>query len=281
MDRTPSIPKSPSNPRANAAKVGLWGVPWDIQSSFRRGAADAPARIRQWFYSDAGNLCTEVGPDLSSDRRWRDLGDLSIDNRESDLDDIEMAAGALLNQGLRLVSLGGDHAVTYPLIRAYSGHYPDLNILQIDAHPDLYDSFNENRLSHACPFARIMEEGLAAGLIQVGIRTAVPHQREQARRFGVSMVEMRQLGPDRLPAIAAPVYLSLDLDALDPAYAPGVSHPEPGGLSTREAIAMIQNLSGKLVGADIVEYNPQCDVNDLTARVAAKLAKEAIAALLG
>jgi arginase len=263
------------------ATVGLLGVPWDAHSSFRRGAADAPARIRQWFYSDAGNLCTESGLDLGDERRWRDLGDLVMENDAEALAVIEEAATTLLTRGMRLVSLGGDHAVTYPLIRACAGRYPGIHILHLDAHPDLYDSLLEDRFSHACPFARIMEEKLVAGITQVGVRAATPHQREQAERFGVRMVEMCHFRPDQLPALEAPVYLSLDLDALDPAHAPGVAHPEPGGLTTRDVIAMIQALSGKLAGADIVEYNPTCDVNDLTARVAAKLVKEVIAAMLG
>jgi arginase len=256
-------------------------VPWDVHSSFRQGAAGAPARIRQWFYSDAGNLCAENGLDLGGDRRWRDMGDLAMDNDNSALGVIEMAATTLLEKGMRLVSMGGDHAVTYPLVRAYAAQYPELHILQLDAHPDLYDSLLDNPHSHACPFARIMEEKQVAGLTQVGIRAATIHQRQQAERFGVRMVEMRHFRPDQLPEIDAPVYLSLDLDVLDPAHAPGVSHPEPGGLSTRDVIGIVQRLSGNLVGADIVEYNPACDPNDLTARVAAKLTKEVIAAMLG
>lgn len=265
----------------NTFTVGLLGVPWDVHSSFRRGSADAPARIRQWFYSDAGNLCAENGLDLGTERRWRDLGDLAMENEQSTLPVIEEAAATLLNKGMRLLCLGGDHAVTYPLLRAHAGLHDGLHILHIDAHPDLYDSLLDNRFSHACPFARIMEERLAAGITQVGIRAATPHLRAQAARFGVKMVEMRDFGLDRLPAMEGPLYLSLDLDALDPSHAPGVVHQEPGGLTTRDVIAIVQSLAGNLVGADIVEYNPACDLNDQTARLAAKLTKEVIAAMLG
>jgi arginase len=121
-----------------------------------------------------------------------------------------------------------------------------------------------------------MEERLVSRLIQVGIRATTAHQIEQQFRFGVSV-----LGDDvsGLSDLDPPIYLSLDMDGLDPAFAPGVAHPEPGGLSTREVLRIIQSLRGKLVAADIVEYCPPFDSNGATARVAAKLLKEIAAAL--
>jgi agmatinase len=173
------------------------------------------------------------------------------------------------------LSLGGDHAVTLPIIQAYEKHYPELNILHFDAHPDLYDEFQGNRYSHACPFARVMEEGLIKKLVQVGIRTMTPHQQEQADRFNVTLIDMKSW-PKGLSKLrfTGPVYISLDLDVLDPACAPGVSHPEPGGLRTRDVITIIQQIKAPIVGADIVEYNPLRDINGMTAMVAAKLLKE-------
>jgi arginase family enzyme len=119
-----------------------------------------------------------------------------------------------------------------------------------------------------------MERGLARRLVQVGIRTLNGHCREQARRFGVDVVEMREFTPDRVPIPDAPLYVSIDLDALDPAFAPGVSHHEPGGLSTRDVLAVLHRIKGGLIGADIVELNPSRDINQMTATVAAKLVKE-------
>jgi arginase family enzyme len=153
-------------------------------------------------------------------------------------------------------------------------------VVQLDAHPDLYDDFEGDRLSNACPFARIMEEGQVARLVQVGIRTLNGPQRAQAERFGVEVVEMKAWSPDLVVKSDGPIYVSLDLDVLDPAYAPGVSHPEPGGLSTREVVGFLQRLDGPLVGADLVELNPTRDPTGLTALVAAKLAKELLARLL-
>jgi arginase len=149
-----------------------------------------------------------------------------------------------------------------------------LTVLHIDAHSDLYDEFDGDRFSHGCPFARIMEDRLAGRLIQVGIRTMNPHQRDQARRFGVEVIDMRTWLSGARPGAEGEIYLSLDLDALDPAFAPGVSHHEPGGLSVREVISLIQDIRGEVVGADVVEYNPSRDVNGVTATVAAKLVKE-------
>jgi len=171
--------------------------------------------------------------------------------------------------------------VTYPIIRAVAKRHSALTILHIDAHPDLYDEFEGNRLSHACPFARIMEEGLAARLVQVGIRTANGHQREQARRFGAEVIDMRAWAAGTRPVLTRPVYVSVDLDGLDPAFAPGVSHREPGGLSVRDVIGLVHALPFPPIGADIVEFNPSQDPLGLTAHVAAKLVKELAGRMLG
>jgi arginase family enzyme len=126
-----------------------------------------------------------------------------------------------------------------------------------------------------------MEAGLAKRLVQVGIRTINRHQREQAERFGVQVVEMRALPAyDKLKA-GGPVYITFDMDALDPAFAPGVSHREPGGISVREAIAHLHAIEGGIVGADLVEFNPVQDVAGVTATVAAKILKEILGKMIG
>ncbi|MGB8733908.1 MAG: arginase family protein [Candidatus Sulfotelmatobacter sp.] len=176
--------------------------------------------------------------------------------------------------------LGGDHSVTYPIVKAFARHYPELTIIHFDAHPDLYDEFEGSRLSHACPFARIMEKGLAKRLVQVGIRTMVGHQREQAEKFGVEVIEMRSLPAyDRFKS-HGPVYISFDMDVLDPAFAPGISHREPGGMTVREAIAHLHAIDGAIVGVDLVEFNPEQDVAGITATVAAKMMKEILGKMI-
>lgn len=263
-----------------AGDVAILGLPTDEHSSLLRGPAFAPNRIREAFNSGSSNMWTEHGIDLEAAPHWHDLGDLAIAAGANSRSVIEAGAKEVLARGARLISLGGDHAITYPLLRAYGPAYPGLTILHIDAHPDLYDELDGDRFSHACPFARIMEAGLAARLVQVGIRTLNAHQHEQAKRFGVEMIQMRDWQPGMDLGLHGPLYLSLDLDGLDPAFAPGVSHHEPGGLSTREVIGLIQGLPGPLVGADIVEYNPLRDPSGITAALAAKLLKEILARML-
>jgi agmatinase len=249
----------------------LVGLPYDASSSYLRGAAEAPAMIRAALRSPAGNPATELGADVSE---LEDAGDLSLSSAADTRAEIERAVSHLLVGGFRPLALGGDHSVSYPIVRAMAQHYSHLTILHIDAHSDLYDEFEGDRFSHACPFARIMEEGLARRLVQVGIRTLTDHQRMQAERFGVEIIEMQSWVAGHRPLVDGEVYLSLDLDGLDPGFAPGVAHREPGGLSVREVITLIHGTGGSLVGADLVEYNPRQDLAGVTAGVAAKLVKE-------
>lgn len=260
--------------------IAVVGVPWDENSSFLRGPALAPSRIREALNSGSMNLCAENGVDLGKEMSWRDVGDLKLPGGIGAMTEIDSALTELLGRGLGVLALGGDHAVTYPIVRAHARKHGRLNILHLDAHPDLYDEFEGNRFSHACPFARIMEEGLAARLVQVGIRTMNSHQRQQAERFGVQVIEMRRWTPSMQFDFDGPVYISLDMDALDPAFAPGVSHHEPGGFSVREILGIIQNLDAPLIGADIVEFNPVRDPVGVTAMVAAKFYKEILAKML-
>ncbi|HUP66618.1 MAG TPA: arginase family protein [Sphingomicrobium sp.] len=254
-------------------RVRLIGLPTDSHSSFLRGAAAAPAAIRAALHSDHANMAAECGVDVS----FEDQGDLPLKESATDIGLIEAAAAAA-RDGVVPLFLGGDLMVTHPIIAGLAAELGPVAILHFDAHPDIYEDFEGDPLSHASPFARIMEKELAARLVQVGIRTANAHCREQAKRYGVETVEMRDFAPDRVPIPDGPLYISIDMDALDPAFAPGVSHHEPGGLSTRDILAVLDRVKGPLIGADIVEYNPSRDVNGVTGVVAAKFVKE-IAAL--
>lgn len=256
----------------------LIGIPYDASSSFLRGAAAAPPLIRAALHSPAGNNYTENGANLD---QLSDAGDLptSTDPATARVE-IESAIAALIDDRFRPIALGGDHAITYPIMRAVARQHRGLTILHIDAHGDLYDEFEGDRYSHACPFARIMEERLVARLVQVGIRTLTPHQRDQIRKFNVDCIEMQQFAGGARPVVNGPVYLSIDLDGVDPAFAPGVSHREPGGLSVRDVITMIHGTSGPIVGADVVEFNPSQDHGGVTAIVAAKITREIAGAML-
>ncbi len=270
--------------------VAVVGVPFDAYSSFLRGPALAPARIRETLYSASANWSTETGIDLQASAEWEDQGDFDIAVEDEPLRRIQEAAAGVLAGGKRLVALGGDHSISLPLVAAHAAAFGPPAVLHLDAHGDLYDSLDGNRFSHACPFARIMEAGHAQSLVQVGLRALTRHQREQAGRFGVHSLEMRHTSPEAvsghlresLPKTAwsAGVYLSLDLDVLDPAFAPGVSHHEPGGMTTRDLLTIIQDLPVPLLGVDIVEYNPLRDPTGTTAMVAAKMLKEILARML-
>jgi len=264
----------------NRKKVAIIGFRFDENSSFLRGAADAPPLIRAALRSDAANMWSESGLDLGAESVLFDAGDIEPSENEEMNSRIERSISTLLDRDLKPISLGGDHSITVPIIRAFGRKYDRLNILHFDAHPDLYDQFQGNQYSHACPFARIMEERLAQRLVQVGVRTMNGHQREQAAKFGVEVIEMKDWRDDLVFEFDEPLYISFDLDGLDPAFAPGVSHREPGGLSTRQAIDIIQSTKGHVVGADIVEFNPQMDPLNITATVGAKLLKEIAAKMI-
>jgi arginase len=262
----------------------LLGIPLDVNSSYLRGAAMAPARIREAFACDASNRWSESGVDLGAAGSFADAGDLRLSNsREKSGEDfakIQNSVGELLENDRQPVLLGGDHSITHPILKAFATHYTGLTVIHFDAHPDLYDEFEGSRASHACPFARIMEEHLAERLIQIGIRTLNQHQREQAERFAVEIVSMPELPAHGRVKVQGPVYISFDMDVLDPAFGPGISHREPGGMSVREAIAHLHAIEGKIVGADIVEYNPAQDVSGMTATVAAKILKEIVGKMI-
>lgn len=254
--------------------TGIQGILFDRHSSFQRGPAEAPPLIRTAFHSNSGNSYSEDLTLLNADV-YKDLGDFSIE----DYFEIETLTRTHLNTHQKLLTLGGDHSITFPIIKAYSEKYPKLDILQIDAHSDLYDSFEGDTYSHACPFARIMETGSVETLIQVGVRTLTPHQLEQADRFGVVIHPMHELDFSGIKSFNNPLYISLDMDGFDPAFAPGVSHHEPGGLTSREVLQLIRQIDTEIVGADIVEYNPKRDLKDMTAYLSAKMMKELLAVM--
>ena len=257
-----------------AVRVVMLGAPTDVNSSYRRGPAQGPAMIREVLASDVGNSSTESGAEFGSEIDFSDGGDIPIAENAEDEIRIIAKITEVARTGAVPITIGGDHSITYPIVRALAAIHGPLHILHIDAHPDLYEDFEGNQFSHASPFARIMENALATRLVQVGVRTLNKHQREQANRFGVEIIPMQNFTPHWVPVLEGPLYISIDLDGLDPSYAPGVSHHEPGGLSTREVINVLQRQTGRLIGADVVELNPEYDVSGITAALAAKLVKE-------
>lgn len=256
-------------------QIAVLGIPFDEKSCYLRGAAEGPKAIRAASTSRALNPCTELAVDLEEETVMVDLGDVDTSGDFSAVfSRIEERVGEILGENAVPILLGGDHSISYPVVRAFAKKFGALDILHFDAHPDLYEELYGDRFSHACPFARIMEEGLARNLVQVGIRAATGSQRSKASAHGVRMIEMRDVTDGLSLEFQNPLYISFDLDSLDPAFAPGVSHHEPGGLSTRQAIAILHNLRAEIVGLDVVELNPSRDLTGITAAAAVKIIKE-------
>jgi agmatinase len=253
----------------------IQGIQFDEKSSYQQGPSLAPPHIREALNCGSSNGYTEDLVSIDTPR-IQDKGDFEI----SDYFKIESITLKHLEQEAKILTLGGDHSITFPIIKAYHKKYPILDILHIDAHCDLYDNFEGDPFSHACPFARIMENKFAVRLVQVGIRTLNPHQAAQAEKFGVEILQMKSLNLSTIPKFKNPLYISLDMDGFDPAFAPGVSHHEPGGLSSRQVIDLIQSIDTEVVGADIVEYNPTRDFQNMTAFLAAKMMKELLGKML-
>lgn len=256
--------------------IALLGVPYDENSSYLKGPAKAPQLIIDALESDSANYFTEDLKDLNEHPRIKWVGNITFD----DYLDIENGLSKVLETGALPFSIGGDHSVTFPILKAIAKKHDRISILHFDAHGDLYDELDGNKHSHACPFARIMESQLADKLTQVGIRTMTQHQKEQVNRFDVKVIQMKDWHSGIDLSIEGPVYLSFDMDVLDPAFAPGVSHHEPGGFSTREILGIIQSLKLDIIGCDLVEYNPDRDIQGVTAMVAAKILKELLTKLL-
>ena len=203
-------------------KIIIQGIKFDEKSSYEKGPRLAPPIIREVLNCGSANMYTENLITIENDA-IEDKGDFEI----SDYFDIEKITKKHLKTGAKILSLGGDHSITFPIIKAHHEKYPKLDILHIDAHCDLYNDYEGDSYSHACPFARIMENGFAVKLVQVGIRTLNPHQAEQADKFKVEIHQMKDLDLNKIPKFKNPLYISLDMDGFDPAYAPGVSHHEP------------------------------------------------------
>jgi len=267
--------------------IKLLGIPSDFNSSFMQGPALAPDIIRQMDAGGSSNSFAEDGSKVKAGDTYTDLGNLLIDSTldaKTINNQIINAVKEAINDNSKLICFGGDHSVSYPIIQAMSEKHKNINILHFDAHPDLYHNFQNNPYSHASPFARIMENKLASSLTQVGIRTLDQHQRTQVNKFNVKVFEMKDFDSqaiiDYVNALTGPLYVSIDIDALDPSCAPGVSHHEPGGLFSRDLLTILQNIEIEVIGVDIVELNPKTDINNMTAMVAYKLFKESVALMM-
>ncbi len=259
-------------------KTRLLGFEWDASSSHARGPALAPGIVRRLLTSEASSSYSIDLVDIREAIAGFDIPPLPDDGAAA-RETIERTVAAAIAAGRTPLSIGGDHSITYPILKAVAAQHGPISVLHIDAHPDLHDAYEGDPFSHASPFARAHDDGLIASHVAVGVRCWDPKSKAQAEKFGVTILRAHEL--DLIPAsiFEQPLYMTIDLDGLDPAFAPGVSHPEPGGLSTLDALALIRRIKGPLVGADIVELNPERDPMLTTARVVVRLVKELTAAI--
>lgn len=258
-------------------QFAILGIPFDEKSCYLKGVSKGPEAIRAASTGEAINPWTESGVNLEEETTIVDLGDLDVSGSFWDVfARAEDQVRKILEKDAVPIILGGDHSLTYPIIKAFASKYVPLDILHFDAHPDLYDELYGDRYSHGCPFARIIEEGMVANLVQVGIRAATGEHRDLALKKGVRMIEMKDISDAMSLDFVNPLYISFDVDALDPAFAPGVSHHEAGGLSTRQVLNMLHELKGTIIGMDMVEVNPERDPTGITASAAVKIVMEVI-----
>jgi agmatinase len=272
--------------------VAVVGVPFDSGTSYRPGARFGPSAVRQ-----GSRLLRPWHPGLQvapfGAQQVADAGDIAcnpFDIKEA-IDQIEAAAAGLLAEAAHLLAIGGDHTIAYPLLRVTSQRLGPVVLVHFDAHLDTWQTYFGAPLTHGTPFRRAAEEGLFSEehSIHVCIRGPLysPSDLEEDAELGfgtVSAMDLERIGIDGVVAAVRervqdrPLYVSIDVDVLDPAHAPGTGTPEAGGLTSREVLGILRGLAGvRLVGADVVEVAPAYDHAELTAVAAAHICYELLA----
>ncbi len=254
-------------------KVVLLGVPLDVTVSYRPGTRFAPLEVRK-----VSNAIETYSPYLDMDLEdvpVADVGDLELPfgNLERSFSIISKRIQLLLNENKKVLSFGGEHLLSLPVIKTYKKIYEDLVFVHIDAHTDSRDVYLGEKLSHACVLRRIWEEGV--DIVQIGARSGLKSEFEFLKKHAIFFSPFK-LSSDFLDELKErPVYLSLDVDVLDPAFCPGVGTPEPAGASVKELLDFICAFKGlNIVGADIVELSPLSDPSGNSAIVGALLVRE-------
>ncbi len=279
---------------ADGVEIGIVGIPFDGATTNRPGARLGPRGLREASTGTRSvNHATGIAPYALA--ACADLGDVAVNPVDAGetCRRIEAFFRALTAVGIVPLAVGGDHLVTYPVLRALGRDRP-LGLVHIDAHSDTDDAqYGGSRLTHGTPFRRAVEDGVLdpGRCVQIGIRGSMDcaDERDWACAQGIRIVTMEEAAGRGMPEVAAearaivgggPTYLSFDIDALDPAYAPGTGTPEIGGLTTREALTLLRSLRGlDLVGADLVEVAPPLDPSGLTALTGGQIAFEILCLL--
>ena len=285
-------------PRADEVSdidIAIVGAPFDTGVSYRPGARFGPAHIRQSSkLLRPYNPAQDVEPFAS--QQVADAGDIACNpfDIEEAIGSLSTGALSLLDQAQRLITLGGDHTVALPMLRAVTQRHGPVAVIHFDAHLDTWDTYFGAPYTHGTPFRRASEEGLIDRGASVHVGTRGPLY------ASLDLTADRELGFEVIPSAAfdlvgvtgvaqqiaertagRPVYLSIDVDVLDPAFAPGTGTPEAGGLSSRELLALLRTMSGiNIVGADVVEVSPAYDHAEVTGIAAAHIVYEVLSALV-
>jgi guanidinopropionase len=265
--------------------IALVGVPFDGGTTYRAGARLGPRHIRV-----QSALIRPYHPNLQVNpfTRYRiaDYGDIPVNplSIQDTFQRIEVGIEELLVHGVRPLSVGGDHSIALPILRALAKHHRALNVIHFDAHSDTWDEYFGSKYSHGTPFRRAIEEGLIdpARMLQVGLRGQVYGEEDFdfARSKGIEFIFTEDIFERGISWVierfqrfqGSPCYLTFDIDVVDPAFAPGTGTPQVGGPTSREIVALIRGLRGlQFVGADLVEVSPPYDSAEITSLLAANL----------
>jgi len=261
----------------NEADCIMVGLPYDGTCSFRPGARFAPQEIRLASYG-IETYSPVFDKDLS-EIKFYDAGDIEFEfgDREDSLFKIERAAKETYLQNKKWLGIGGEHLVTFPAVKACLEKYPDLNIIHFDAHTDLINAYLNQKLSHAAVMRRILELISPENLIQTGIRSGTKEEFEWIKENKTLFNDEESFAERIAKLNNKPVYLSVDLDVLDPSIFCGTGTPEPGGLTFNELIDRLHLLKNlNIVGADVVELSPHYDMSGVSTITAAKVIREVL-----
>ncbi|HVW55447.1 MAG TPA: agmatinase [Rhizobiaceae bacterium] len=279
----PWRPVTPDNPDFGDLQVAISGMPMDLGVTNRPGSRFGPRAVRAIERIGPYNHVLETAPVF--DLRVADIGDVPFASRyrlEQSHEDIEAHVRRIIEAGVVPLSVGGDHSITHPILRAVGRDRP-VGLIHIDAHCDTGGAFDQTKFHHGGPFRNAVLDGVLdpTRTIQIGIRGSAEYLWEFSYESGMTVIHAEEISGMGLDAVIAkaravvgdgPTYLSFDIDSLDPAFAPGTGTPEIGGLTTREALDLLRGFKGvDLVGADVVEVAPQYDATANTAHAGAQM----------
>lgn len=284
----PTFMRLPHIPRPEELDVALVGIPFDGGATYRPGPRFGPRNIRvQSAIIRPYNPALKINP--FERKRVADFGDLAVNplSIEDTFERIERGLAPLVKAGVIPLSVGGDHSILLPILRALARRHGPLALVQLDAHSDTWDSYFGSRHSHGTPVRRAIEEGILVpnAVVQIGLRGQVYGESDFdfSRNHGIAWISSEEFHRDGVPRIKPllrrvidrPCYLTFDIDVVDPAFAPGTGTPQVGGLSSAQAVELVRALRGlKLVGADVVEVSPPYDTGEITSLLAANILYE-------